>query len=95
MTNHTHAWKRYKVHRSLAKGGKVTSDGCNAQYCIPDEPHNDYLFTPAWVAFLVKTLADEGEYLALTSRRTPAARPNGSDSAKAEAGPGASNTSIL
>jgi hypothetical protein len=72
MSHHTRAWHHYKVRRALKKGQKAPSDGCNAQYCIPDSVHNDYVYTPAWVEFLVRKLADEKEYLTLTSRRTPA-----------------------
>lgn len=71
VTHHTRAWQRYRAHRPIKKGENVTSDGCNAQYCLPDPVHKDYVYTPAWVEFLVKNLSDEKEYQTLTSRRTP------------------------
>jgi len=74
MSHHTRAWRRYKTRRPTAEGDKVSSDGCNPQYCIPDPVHNDYVYTPAWVDFLVKTLSDDKEYAALTCRRTPEQR---------------------
>lgn len=70
MSNHTRAWQRYRVHQSLARGAKVTSEGCNAQFCVPDPVHNDYVYTAAWVEHLVKKLSDEKEYQALTSSRS-------------------------
>jgi hypothetical protein len=68
LHNHTNAWKRYNVRPPLKKHGKVTGDGCNTQYCIPDLVHNDYVYTPAWVEFLIKKLSNDKEYLALTTR---------------------------
>ena len=68
LQNHTNAWKRYDVRRPLKKHEKVTCDGCKTQYCIPDPVHNDYVYTPAWVEFLIKKLSNEKEYLALTKR---------------------------
>ena len=31
-----------------------------AQFCIYDEPHNDYLYTAQWVDFIVKLLTVHG-----------------------------------
>jgi len=70
LSHHTRAWKRYRVHPETKKGEKVTSAGCDTRYCIPDEAHNDYIYTPAWVDFLVKKLSDAIEREALTARKT-------------------------
>ena len=69
-THHYRAWQHYEAHRPTKKGGNVTSDGCNTQWCLPDPVHNDYVYTPAWVEFLVKKLADAAEYESLTRNRS-------------------------
>lgn len=75
--HHIRAWKRYQVRRPLKKGGRVSVDGCNTAYCIPDKVHNDYVFTPAWVDFLVVKLADEKEYGELTKNKVqPPPKPS-------------------
>jgi hypothetical protein len=40
--------------------------------CVPDEVHNDYVFTPAWVEFLVKKLSEQTEYSAVTKGKAGA-----------------------
>ena len=73
QAHHTRAWQRYNVHRPTVKGGKVSATGCDVRYCVPDEVHNDYVYTSAWVDHLVTLLSDDKEYTALTkSRETPA-----------------------
>lgn len=57
ISNHTQAWKFYEVRK---KGQQP--DGCNTVYCQYDEPHQDYIYTQAWVDFLIDKLSDEDEY---------------------------------
>jgi hypothetical protein len=64
MHHHTLAWQRYSVRRV----GKFDAAGCDTRYCIPDEPHEDYLYTKAWVELLVSKLSDASEYKALTTK---------------------------
>lgn len=71
MAHHTRAWRRYNVRRALKKGERVSCDGCNTKYCLPDAIHNDYLYTDAWVDFLVDRLAADKEYGELTFCRSP------------------------
>lgn len=54
---HTKAWQYYKVREQ-----GYQADGCNPLYCQFDEPHRDYVYTQAWVDFLVAKLADSSEY---------------------------------
>lgn len=70
MAHHTRAWKRYQVRRAVRQGGKVSGEGCNTDYCVPDRVHNDFVYTPAWVDFLATKLADEKEYTALTKNKS-------------------------
>lgn len=63
LHHHTVAWKRYDVRKA-----DYDPRTCNTKYCVPDELHKDYGYTPAWVAFLVDKLSDADEYAVLTSR---------------------------
>lgn len=61
LHHHRQAWMKYGVR----KPGKFDPGGCDARYCVPDEPHQDYVYTMAWVDFLIAKLADENEYQSL------------------------------
>lgn len=54
---HTKAWKYYNVRQR----GKQ-AEGCKTEYCHFDIPHRDYVYTQAWVDFLVEKLSDDSEY---------------------------------
>lgn len=60
--NHTQAWKYYAVR----KPGN-NPQGCKTDYCQYDEVHKDYVYTQAWVDFLVRKLSDEDEYKRIIS----------------------------
>lgn len=53
---HTQAWKFYGVR----KQGKQ-ADGCNAKYCQYDEAHKDYVYTQAWIDYLIVKFKDPNE----------------------------------
>lgn len=55
--NHTQAWKMYNVRKS-----GETPNGCKTEYCQFDDVHKDYIYTQAWVDFLINKLSDEEEY---------------------------------
>lgn len=57
MNDHTKAWKFYSVRN---KG--YQPEGCKIEFCQFDEAHNDYVYTSAWIDFLVKNLSNEDEY---------------------------------
>jgi hypothetical protein len=48
---HTTMWKKYKI-RPASKADDKSS--CESAYCMYDEVHNDYVYTDAWVKFLLK-----------------------------------------
>ena len=57
VSDHTSLWKAFGLRpqdSSIAKFETLE------KYCIYDEPHNDYLYTPEWVAFVVKLITDHG-----------------------------------
>lgn len=56
---HTLFWKRYKVRP--ASGAKKPAETVK-EYCVYDEPHKDYLYTGAWVKFLIEKMKVDGEY---------------------------------
>ncbi len=59
---HVRCWKKYGVRPD---GKSKTPSQTNAQYCIYDKPHNDYLYTREWVDFLIDKMKDETEYKSL------------------------------
>ena len=62
--HHTLAWKYYGVRAS-----GVQPDQCKPEYCQFDSVHRDYIYTDAWVDFLVDKLSDPEEYDRVTGFR--------------------------
>ena len=56
-THHTNAWKIYKVR---PKG--YSANGCQTEFCQFSEAFKDYVYTEAWVRFLIKKLQIPEEY---------------------------------
>jgi len=54
---HTNAWKLYNVRPK-----KRDPVGCNTEFCQYDEAHNDFVYTEAWVQFLVEKVNDPQEF---------------------------------
>ncbi len=54
--HHTQAWKYYKIRPS-----KFSKNHLN-EHCYSDSAHEDYVYTPAWVEFLIRKLENEEEY---------------------------------
>lgn len=59
---HTRCWKHYKAR---PKSGVKKPDQTNPAYCSYDKAHKDYLYTQAWVNYLIDKMANEDEYAAL------------------------------
>ncbi|MGN0197252.1 MAG: DUF3644 domain-containing protein [Candidatus Gastranaerophilaceae bacterium] len=57
QSNHTDLWKAFNVRPASNSDAKFDT---KAQFCIYDEPHNDYLYTSQWVDFIVKLLTVHG-----------------------------------
>lgn len=70
MGVHTKAWKHYAA-RPLS--GDPHPDRTLSQYCVYDPVHRDYVYTQAWIDFLVKEIGDPQRYALLTGGATPAA----------------------
>jgi len=71
FTTHLHvlAWKKY-----LVRPNGFSTLGCHERYCVPDPIHHDYVYTHAWVDFLVDKLSDQAEYESLTPFKPPTSR---------------------
>ena len=50
MNWHVDMWRKYKVRP--ANNAKDKSN-CKTEYCVYDKPHQDYLYTDAWVQYLI------------------------------------------
>ena len=62
MTTHVRCVRKYDVRPiDSAKPPDIT----NSKFCVYDKPHRDYLYTQAWVDFLIDKLSDEDEYASL------------------------------
>lgn len=59
---HTRCWRRFNV-RPPANAEKP--EFTDQRYCSYDKAHRDYLYTPAWIDFLVEKIKDNDEYSAL------------------------------
>jgi hypothetical protein len=62
---HTRAWRYYAARPPQ---GDPHPERTTSQYCIYDEPHEDYIYTQAWVDKLSRDLADEAEYERVVGR---------------------------
>lgn len=59
---HERCWKRYGVRPVT---GAKKPEATKQEFCVYDQPHGDYLYTPAWVRLLIEKMNDEAEYAAL------------------------------
>lgn len=59
---HTRCWRRYGVRPA---SGAEKPEFTDQRYCYYDKAHGDYLYTKAWVAYLVGKMKDEAEYESL------------------------------
>lgn len=62
-SDHPKAWRHYKVRPPK---GAARPDRTRADFCVWDEPHGDYVYTEAWVNFLVKELRDKRKFRKIT-----------------------------
>lgn len=62
MDTHTRCCKKYKVWPS---DKKKEPEKTRSEFCIYDEPNNGYLYTEAWVDFLIKQMQIQEEYKSL------------------------------
>jgi hypothetical protein len=65
MSVHTLAWKHYGVR---PRHGDAHPERTEAQYCVFDKAHRDYLYTQAWVDLLARELADPARYASVVGQ---------------------------
>jgi hypothetical protein len=59
ISTHTRAWKHFGVRPPY---GDTHPERTKGQYCVYDEVHHDYVYTPAWVDKLARDLADQRRF---------------------------------
>lgn len=59
---HTRCWKKYKVRPENESDSPELTD---SRYCVYDYANDNYLYTEAWVEFLVEKMQIESEYNSL------------------------------
>jgi len=72
FTHHSHmqCWKHFNTRPA---GNSRTPEVCDNRFCYYDLVHKDYIYTPAWIAFLAEKLVDELTYdLVVRGLATPA-----------------------
>ena len=52
-----------------ARQSGETPEGCDTKFCQFDQAHRDYVYTQAWVDYLVVKLSDDAEYRKLLAYR--------------------------
>ena len=57
QNDHTLLWKAFRVRPAASSEAKFDTV---SKFCIYDEPHNDYLYTDEWVAFIVNLFQNHG-----------------------------------
>lgn len=59
---HTLCWKKYEVRPN---SNSTNPENTKPEYCVYDQPNNCYLYTQAWVDFLVDEMKNEEKYTGL------------------------------
>lgn len=77
LYDHKLCYEHFKIR---PPNGAADPTACNAQFCVYDDLHRDYAYTPAWVDFLAERLADSGIYEAIVANRKSTAKPTSSAS---------------
>lgn len=57
QSDHTLLWKSFRVRPTASSEAKFDTI---SKFCIYDEPHNDYLYTDAWVTFIAGLFEKHG-----------------------------------
>jgi hypothetical protein len=58
-SDHARAWRHYKVR---PQAGAAHPERTDSKYCIWDEPHNDWVYTDAWITKLTTELRDSAKF---------------------------------
>jgi hypothetical protein len=63
---HTRAWRHHKVRPGR---DDPHPERTLSEYCVYDDVHEDYVYTPAWVEKLVRELSIPGEFQKIVGRQ--------------------------
>ena len=66
---HADAWRHFNVRPPR---GDPHPERCITEYCVYDEPHNDYLYTNAWVEKCINAFGSVEQFKAITGREPEA-----------------------
>jgi len=70
--DHKLCYEHFKIR---PPGGAPDPSACNPQFCVYDDLHKDYCYTPHWVDFLAERLADFALYANIITRWKATAKP--------------------
>lgn len=65
MTDHTRAWRFYQVRPA---GGVANPEATKSEHCIWDATFRQYVYTQAWVDFLIRELSDPARFAEVCGR---------------------------
>jgi hypothetical protein len=68
LNSHARCWRHFNTRPAR---GSLTPEACDNRYCYYDVLHKDYIYTPAWVEFLIEKLADAPTYAMVVGGTTP------------------------
>jgi hypothetical protein len=68
LNSHMKCWKHFNTRPAR---GTSAPEACDNRYCYYDSVHQDYVYTPAWVNFLVEKLGDAPTYAMVVGGTTP------------------------
>lgn len=66
VNDHVLCYKHFGIRPAKGDGDPAA---CDTRYCVWDEVHRDYCYTPEWREFLVKQLRNEETYKAVIQRK--------------------------
>ena len=68
LNSHARCWKHFNTRPT---GNSLTPEACDNRYCYFDVLYKDYVYTSAWVDFLVEKLRDAATYAVVVGGVTP------------------------
>ena len=83
MHHHTKAWQHYSVRPATNSN---SPEKTRADFCVFDKAHSDYIYTKAWVRFLVHKLSGAEEFQLVTGL-TPIVKPGAATKSTATSAP--------
>ena len=68
LNSYMRCWKHFNTRPAR---GTSAPEACDNRYCYYDSAHQDYVYTPEWVNFLVEKLGDAPTYAMVVGGTTP------------------------